>query len=112
MSFIRGGESVQIKRRSKTSRDEFGNNVYQETTLTVRDVLVAIDAGSEPADAVRDHVDQTLTLYFPNGTKVQDGDRFVIRGTQWLKDSAIQNWISPFAGLDAGVVVKVRRRNG
>lgn len=112
MSFIRGGETIQIKRRSKTSRDDFGNSAYSVITITVKDALIAIGSSSEPSEPARDHIDATLTLYLPNGTAIEDGDRFIIRNSEWMKDGYQQNWVSPFPGLAGGVAVPLRRRNG
>jgi hypothetical protein len=43
---------------------------------------------------------------------VEENDTFIIRGTSFVKNGVSQEWISPFAGLDGGVVVPVRKRNG
>lgn len=112
MSFIRGGETIQIKRRSATSVDDYGNTQFSTTTITVKDVLVAIGSTGEPVDESRDPVDTQLTLYLPNGTAIQDGDLFVIRGTTWVKDGTGFQWVSPFGSQLQGVVVPVRRRRG
>ena len=111
MGFIRGGETITIKRRSEQSLDDHGNPVYGFRTITVRDALIAIGGTSEPINPERDAIDATLTLYMPLGTKVEDGDRFIVRGTEWIKDGAAVEWVSPFP-METGVVVQVRRRNG
>jgi hypothetical protein len=112
MSFIRGGETIIVKRRSKAARDDYGNSTYTSTNITIKGVLVALQGGSEPVDAERDAVDSQITLYIPNGTPIQDGDVFIIRNTSWVKNGMVQNWVSPFAGLEGGVVVPVRKRDG
>lgn len=111
MSFIRGGETITIKRRSETSLDDHGNPSYSFTTITVKDALIAIGGTSEPVNPERDAVDATLTLYMPFGTVIQEGDRFIVRGTEWIKDGTAMTWVSPFP-METGVVVQVRRRNG
>lgn len=112
MSFIRGGETISIKRRSATARDAHGNATYSETTITVKDALIAVGTSSETIDPARDAVDATVTLYLPNGTEIQDGDVFTIRGSKWMKDGSAMEWVSPFPGGEAGVVVPLRRRRG
>jgi len=112
MSFIRGGETITIKRRSATSTDAHGNKTYSTTTITVKDALVAIGGTSEPIDVNRDAVDSNLTIYLPNGTVIQDGDVFTIRNSQWVKNGSGIDWVSPFSGFEAGVVVPLRKRNG
>lgn len=112
MSFIRGGETITIRRRSAVSTDEFGNPTHTTTNVVVKNALIAVSTGEEPADPMRDNVDARLTIYLPNGTKVQDGDIFVIRNSTWIKDGSAAEWISPFVGMAGGVVVPVKRRNG
>lgn len=112
MSFIRGGETITIRRRSATSVDDYGNNTYSTTTITIKDALIGVGGTSEPVDVARDAVDAQLTAYLPNGTQVQEGDVFIIRGSQWVKDGSPQQWVSPFPGLETGVVVPLRRRRG
>lgn len=113
MSFIRGGETITIKRRSKASTDDYGNTTHSLTSIIVKDVLVALGGGSEPVLTDRDPVDQSITVYLPNGTRVEDGDRFVIRGVEFVKAGPHQDWSSPFGPqFETGVVVSLRRRNG
>lgn len=112
MSFIRGGETITIRRRSAAAVDEYGNATYSTTTITVKDALIGIGGTSEPVDPARDAVDAMVTAYLPNGTQVQDGDVFVIRGSQWVKDGSAEQWTPPFDGLEGGVVVPLRRRRG
>lgn len=112
MSFIRGGETITIRRRSATATDDYGNNTYSTVTITVKDALIGIGATSEPVDAARDAVDAKVTAYLPNGTRVEEGDVFIIRGSQWVKDGSPQEWQTPFSNLEVGVVVPLRRRRG
>lgn len=111
MSFFRGNETVVIKRRSAASVDAYGNTTHTTTTITVKGCFLGFGGSTEPIDANRDPVDVSLTLYFPNGTRIEEGDRFTVRGTEFVKDGHAQDWENPF-GLDAGVVVPVRKRNG
>jgi hypothetical protein len=112
MSFIRGGETITIRRRSVASTDDYGNPTYTTTNITIKDALIAVGGTSEPVDAERDAVDSSLTLYLPRDTVVQDGDVFIIRNSQWVKDGSAQQWVSPFVNFEAGVVVPVRKRVG
>lgn len=112
MSFIRGGETITIKRRSATASDEYGNPSYSTTTIVVKDALIAVGGTSEPIDPARDAEDASLTIYLPNGTQVEPGDVFIIRGSSWVKDGAAVEWVSPFLASEAGVVVPVRKRRG
>lgn len=111
MTFFRGSETVTIKRRSATATDEYGNKTYSSTTITVRDCLIGFGGESEGVEPTREPSDIGLTLYLPNGTQVQPGDRFIVRGTEFVKDGEAQDWTAPF-DFNVGVVVKVKRRNG
>lgn len=111
MSFFRGNETVIIKRRSAASVDEYGNKTYSLTTITVKGCFLGFGSGSEPVDTNRDPIDAKVTLYFPNGTKIMEGDRFIVRNIEWVKDGSPEDWENPF-GLEVGVVVQVRKRNG
>ena len=112
MSFIRGGETITIRRRSAASTDDYGNPTYTTTTITVKDALIAVGGTSEPIDAERDAVDSRLTIYLPNGTVIEDGDVFIIRNSQWVKDGSAEQWVSPFTGFEGGTVLPVRKRIG
>lgn len=112
MSFIRGGETITIRRRSATRTDDYGNPTYTTTTITVKDALIAFGATDEPVSAMRTAIDNSLTLYLPNGTTIEEGDVFIIRNTNWVKDGDAQEWISPFANFEGGTVVQLRKRVG
>lgn len=109
--FFTGGETVQIKRRSANGTDGYGNKTYTITTITVKNVLIGFGSSAEPVQIERDAIDAKLTLYLPNGTAVEDGDRFIIRGSEWVKDGIPQVFNPPF-DYSAGVVLEVRRRDG
>lgn len=112
MSFIRGGETITIKRRSATATDDYGNNTYSTVTITVKDALIGIGETSEPVDPARDAVDAEVTAYLPNGTRIEEGDVFIIRGSQWVKHGSPKDWSTPFNNFETGVVVPLRRRRG
>ena len=112
MSFIRGGETITIKRRSEAGLDEFGNQTYTFTSITIKDALIAFGATSEPVDAERNPVDVKLTAYFPAATVIEEGDIFIIRNSSFVKDGAAETWTNPFTSFDSGVVVQLRKRNG
>ena len=110
--FIRGGETIAIKRRTKTGEDAVGQPEYSYAVQTVRDCLIAFGSTSEPTATDGTPEDVSLTLYLPPGTDVQPGDLFIVRQTEFVKDGIGQAWTSPFDGMPVGVVVPVRRRRG
>jgi hypothetical protein len=111
VSFFRGSETVVIKRRSPSAVDAHGNKTYSVTTITVTDCMVGIGSTSEPVATDRNAIDQALTIYMPNGTVVEPGDKFLIRGLEFVKDGNPEEWIPPF-DFNVGVIVQVRRKNG
>lgn len=111
MTFFRGSETVVIKRRSATATDEWGNKTYSHTTITVKNCMVGFGGESEQVEPNREPSDVSVTLYLPNGTTVLPGDRFIVRGTEFVKDGDAQTWAAPF-DFEVGVIVKVKKRNG
>ncbi len=109
---IKGDEPITIIRRSSSGTvDDYGNAVYETTQIIIRDGLFAFSSTEEPVDVAREAVDAKLTLYLPHGTEIIDGDVFVIRETQWVKDGDGAGW-PVVNGFVPGVVVNVRRRRG
>jgi hypothetical protein len=111
MVFYNGGETVTIKRRGESGTDQYGNKTYTLTSIPVQNVLIGFGASGEPTAVDRDPIDAKLTLYFPSGTAIQEGDKFSIRGEDWEKDGQAQDFKPPF-DFSAGVVVPVKKRNG
>lgn len=111
MSFWQGNETVTIKRRSAAGVDDWGNTTRSVTMITVKNCMVGVGATSDSLEPARDAKDASLTLYLPNGTKVYDGDRFVVRGVEFVQDGTAQVWEAPF-DLKVGVVVNVKKRRG
>jgi hypothetical protein len=110
--FIRGGETIVIKRRAQDGVDDFGNPLWTTTQITVRDCLIGFGSSDEPVQADRDPIDTTLMAYLPPGTVVEPGDVFHIRATDFVKDGSPNAWVSPFDGFPVGVVISLRRRSG
>jgi hypothetical protein len=112
MSFIRGGETIQVRRKSLAGHDEWGNPTFTYETITVKDALLSVDGSSAPVDASRDAVDAKISVYLPRNVVIEDEDVLIIRGTEWVMDGTSQKWIPPFAGLDGGQMIPVRQRLG
>jgi hypothetical protein len=108
---LAGNETVTIIRRTGSTLDDFGMTVFTTQNIEISGCLVGFGSSSEPVDINRDAIDSDLTLYLPQGTEIQEGDKFLVRGEQWVKDGSPHEWQAPFA-FDVGVVLKIRKRNG
>jgi len=112
MSFIRGGETITIQRRTLASTDDYGNPIYTTATITIKDALIAFGSTDAPIDAERDAQDAKLTIYLPSGNVIEPDDIFIIRSTEWIKDGFAQEWVSPFTSFDSGIAIPARKRIG
>ena len=111
MSFWQGSETIIIKRRSGNTVDEYGNKTFSLTTITVNNCMVGLNSTMEANTPERETTDTGITLYLPNGTAVQSGDRFMVCGVEFIQNGEAQVWEAPF-DLKVGVVVNVKKRNG
>lgn len=109
---LEGIETVVIRRRTKSGTDEYGAATYTTENITVDRVLVGFDQTDEPVDINGDPQKIGVTLYMPNGTIIEPGDDFIVRGEVFVKDGRAMDWIGPNNGLKPGVVVKVRQSLG
>lgn len=109
---IRGDEPISIIRRTENGVDGYGNPTFSTQEVLVRNCLFAYTGSTEPVEVSRDAVDARLTLYLPAGTQILDGDIFVIRESEWVKDGDSQEWPQLWPGFVPDVVVNVRRRRG
>jgi len=109
---VRTDEPIIIHRRSQNGTDQYGNPTFTVEEILVRDALFAWGTTEEPVEVSRDPLEAKLTLYFPYGTVIQDGDEFEIRETMWVKDGEPNEWQQLWPGFEPGVVVGVRRKVG
>jgi hypothetical protein len=109
---IQGVESVTIIRKTSTGTDSYGLPVETEQEIVVPRVLVGFGSSSEPVSAVEDPQATALTLYFEQGTVIEQRDEFIVRGERFVKDGRQQDWVTPFPGFFPGVVVNVREHRG
>lgn len=109
---LTGNETVTIVRHSRTGQNEYGLPVDIESEISVSGVLVAFGGTAEPVSDNEDPITVDLSLYFPPGTSVLPNDEFIVRGERFVKAGRQQDWNSPFASLETGVVVNVRQRLG
>jgi hypothetical protein len=108
---LAGDEPIYIHRRTANGVDSYGNPSFTASQELVRNCLIGFSGSAEPVDVSRDPIDAKLTIYFPHGTVIQEGDRFEIREQIWEKDGdpSVYDTIGTF---EVGVIVNVRRRRG
>lgn len=109
---IRGDEPIHIIRRTANGVDQYGNPTFSTEQVLIRHCLFAYAGTNEPVEVSRNAVDASLTLYLPAGTQILDGDVFVIRESEWVKDGDPEEWPQLWPGFVPDVVVRVRRRRG
>jgi hypothetical protein len=109
---VKGDEPIFIHRKVESSVDEYGNPVYTQEEILVRDCLFWFGSTDEPVQVSRNPLDAKLTVVFPKSVEILDGDEFEIRETMWVKDGEAQNWLDVFPNMVTGIVVNVRRRDG
>jgi hypothetical protein len=109
---IQGVESVTIVRKTTTGTDEYGLPVTTTQQIVVPRVLVGFGSTEEPVSAFEDPQAERVTLYFEQGTVIQQQDEFIVRGEKFVKDGRHNDWLTPFSGFFPGVVVYVRAHRG
>jgi hypothetical protein len=109
---LSGTESVTIIRRTLGAEDEYGLNQFTTTEIVIDKVLVGFGSTSQPVVVDAKPQDVSVTLYFPHGTVIMPEDEFIIRGSRWVKDGRVMDWVAPFGSFSPGVVVNVRQTLG
>lgn len=109
---ISGVESVTIVRKTTTGTDSYGLPVETEQEIVVPRVLVGFGSTEEPVSAFEDPQAQRITLYFEQGTVIEQRDEFIVRGDRFVKDGRHHDWVTPFPGFFPGVVVHIREHRG
>lgn len=109
---IRGSETVTLKRFIDSGEvDKYNTPIMTETTITVKNCLIAFGSTNETNEVSRNPIDATLTVYMPKGTAINDDDIVIIRQTEFQKDGIPMDWVSPFP-IKTGIVLNLRRRHG
>lgn len=109
---IQGTETVKIWRKSSSTFDVYGNPVVSETMINMDNVLISWSSGDEPVEVDAKPQVGKATLYFEPDTVIRPDDEFEFHGHRWVKDGRVQDWVSPFVGLEVGPVVIVRQQLG
>jgi len=104
------GEPITVITRTKSGKNDYGDDVYTETATTVT-------GGFAPAigfesTAAGDTVVTQPQAYLPTGTLVTPTSVLVIRGDRYEVDGTPEDWRDPFDGWTPGIAVPLRRVTG
>jgi hypothetical protein len=100
-----------IKRILSGTQDEYGNDVYNETRITVRNCVFA-PSGSSESLVFQDQVSTTDTIFMPAGTDVSPLDAIEWNGNVYEVTGEVSAWTSPFSGRVSPIRVDVTRIKG
>lgn len=106
------GETVTLVRRVKAAEpDQFGNDVYTPTSVTVTDCVIWPRGSTEDAQG-RDTITTGVAVLMQPGTAVAGIDAVLIAGQRYEVDGDPQTFRSPFTGRDPGVLLNLTRITG
>lgn len=110
------GETV-TRLRAIPTFDRFSGEGIGEDWSTPDELAITgcgFDPGSsnEPLEQARDAVITRPTVYAPAGSDVRAADRLVVRGRTWLVDGDPADYVNPFTGWAAGLVVNLKAVSG
>lgn len=110
------GETVTLHTRTVVGQDEYGNDVYGETSTPVSGVAVwpriaAAASGTEQVQA-QDQIVSGLWVLFPPEHDVTGVDAMTVRGLRYEADGEPGRYASPLTGTDVGYQVALKRVTG
>lgn len=105
------GETVTILRRTTSTRDRHGNEVWTYTETDVEGCIVWPTGSTEKTEA-QDQASDKITVSCPYGTNVTNVSRMRVRGLLYDVDGTPSPWASPFTSWRPGVEVKGTRVTG
>lgn len=103
------GQTVTILRDAP--KDRFGDPTGDPDATEV-DGCVVWPTSSTEQTGLQDTVTSDLTVLMPIGTGVLATDRVVVGATTYDVAGAPEQFVSPFSGLNPGVVVALKRTTG
>lgn len=105
------GESVTLHTRGVTGQDGDGNDVYGDTATTLTNIPVWPRASSELTQG-EDLLITGLSALLPADTSVRGIDKVTVYGDSYEVDGEPGRYMSPFTGLEPGVLVNLTRVTG
>jgi hypothetical protein len=104
-------ETMTLVKRSVSGQDDYGNDIYDETPITV-DQCVFQPAGSSEGLIFADQVSTSDTIFMPYGTDVSALDAIDFDGERYEVTGDVSSWESPFSGRTSPIRVAVTRVTG
>lgn len=90
------GQTVTFVHRQVTGRDNYGNDVYGNTSVDVSGCIVAPGSTSEDFQGTL-QIDSDVTVYTPQGVTVDlPVDQMTISGVTYNVVGSPNNWTSPW----------------
>jgi hypothetical protein len=107
------GETVTRTRRTDSgTKDAYGNTVWTTATADIPGCGFDPGMSQELMTGDRDVTTTYPALYMPADTDVKPNDQITVRGKAYEVDGYANNYVSPFTGWRAGVVVKLKNWSG
>jgi hypothetical protein len=100
-----------IRRTLSGTVDEYGNDVYNETPVTVTNCVFA-PAGSSENLTFADQVSSFDTIFMPADTIVSTLDAIDWNGNRYEVAGEPSAWTSPFSGRVSPIRISVSRITG
>lgn len=116
LSFFRGETIIIVRKAYSAVNDKWGNPISEESVIEI-EAIVAFQNTSRNVTVEGSINNTSLKLIFDEGTIIEDGDIFVIRGTDWEQDGI--NWTpdtNMFVNnpnfIEATVIVNIKQVKG
>jgi len=105
------GNTVTIRRRSVSGRDEYNNDEYAFVEENIPMCVVQPGGSGEETDFA-DRVTDGITVFFPYGTDISYIDSIVLEGVEYEVQGVPQKWRSPFSGNTSPIQVSAVKVTG
>ena len=107
------GMDVALIRQELVGQDEYGNDVWDDTSTTIPNCVWWPKASTETDLMTRDTVEDTFELLIPPDIDVAPTDKFVVGTMTYDVVGLPFNWqFNPFTNSRAGRLVELQRVTG
>jgi hypothetical protein len=99
------GKMVTLRRRVVAGQDEYNNDTFTITEVTVGPCSVQQGHSAETV-SYTDRVTTDITVYVPYGTDVGFIDAIIVDGAEYEITGDPAHWVSPFSGRTAPIRIE------